>query len=186
MIALRRALTWLVISQVALLGVTGAFLVFGYRPTAAQAWGGLVSEDAGWSLALAVRTAHRWLAWTSVLVAMVLAAVSFSESMIRWRGPLRRRSGAITGPTIVILIVIAVLTGFALPWDQLALKAVTVGSNIRGYRWVFGNDVQFVLVGGAEVDVATIRAVFVAHVIVVPALLAVALGIAARRDRGDG
>ena len=80
-----------------------------------------------------------------------------------------------------MLAVVAVLTGFALPWDQLALKAVTVGTNLRGYRWVFGDDVRFVLIGGAEASVSNVRAVLIVHVIVVPALLAIALGIGARR-----
>ncbi len=38
-------------------------------------------------------------------------------------------------------------TGYLLPWDQLALWAVTVGTNMMGYTPVFGNEVRFVLLG---------------------------------------
>ncbi len=41
-------------------------------------------------------------------------------------------------------------TGYLLPWDQLAIWAVTVGTNMMGYTPVFGRQVKFVLIGGGR------------------------------------
>ena len=48
------------------------------------------------------------------------------------------------------------VTGSELPWDQLALRAVTVGTNVDGYGIFFGDDVRFVFIGGREVDPDTL------------------------------
>ena len=49
-------------------------------------------------------------------------------------------------------------TGYLLPWDQLALWAVTVGTNMMGYTPVFGDQVRFVLLGGVEIGTDTLLA----------------------------
>ena len=186
LITVRRVLAWVLIAQVLVLAVTGLYLVFGYHPTPTESWGVLTLDDPsfrGRTFADSVRTAHRWAAWSTLLPATVLAAVAFSESMMRWKGRARRRSGVVTGPAILLVVVVALLTGFALPWDQVALRAVTVGTSYRGYEWLLGDDVRFVLIGGAEVSVAMLRAVFAVHALLVPPLLAVALGVTARRGR---
>ena len=77
------------------------------------------------------------------------------------------------------------LPGFLLPWDQLALSAVTVGSEVRGYRVLFEPTVRFVILGGVEISPGTIIRWFLIHVLVLgPALVGlVALGW--RRHRAE-
>ncbi len=184
LIAVRRVLTWVVIAQVAVLAVTGLYLAVAYHPSPAESWGVLNAEETGLTgreFAHSVRRAHRWTAWSAVLPAVVLAAVSLSEAMVRWRGPSRRRSGVVTGPVTAVLVLAGIATGLALPWEQLALKAVTVGTEHRGFGWLLGDDVRFVLIDGLEVSLTTMRAVFAAHVLAVPAVMALALGFSARR-----
>ena len=53
---------------------------------------------------------------------------------------------------LLTLTLLLSFTGYLLPRDQLALWAVTVGTNMIGYTPVFGRDVRFVLLGGAEID----------------------------------
>ena len=53
----------------------------------------------------------------------------------------------------VILLTLTIglsFTGYLLPWDQLALWAVTVGTNMAGYTPVFGEEVRFVLLGKGD------------------------------------
>jgi quinol-cytochrome oxidoreductase complex cytochrome b subunit len=75
-------------------------------------------------------------------------------------------------PPVFGLVVVAVAllwTGTLLPWDQLALAAVTVGTNIRGFfTAAFDDQVKFVLIGGVEISRATLRAWFVVHAFVLP------------------
>ena len=48
---------------------------------------------------------------------------------------------------LVLLTLLLSFTGYLLPWDQLSLWAVTVGTNMMGYTPVFGDNVKFVLLG---------------------------------------
>jgi quinol-cytochrome oxidoreductase complex cytochrome b subunit len=58
-----------------------------------------------------------------------------------------------------------------LPWDQLALRAVTVGTNYQGlWRASLDHGVQFVLIGGVEIGQPTLRTWFLVHVFAVPCL----------------
>ena len=55
----------------------------------------------------------------------------------------------VIGVILITLTLLLSFTGYLLPWDQLALWAVTVGTNMIGYTPVFGSQVRFVLLGGA-------------------------------------
>jgi len=188
LVGVRRVLAWIVIAQLLVLAVTGAYLVFGYRPTPTQAWGPLVAEQGGLggrTFAHSVRSAHRWTAWSMLLPGFVLGAVAFGEAMVRWSGPARRRIGVLTGPAVPVFVLVGLISGLVLPWDQLALKAVTVGTDLRGFTWLVGDDVRFVLRDGLELSVDTVRTAFAVHVVLVPVLLALALAAHVGRDRSQ-
>ena len=55
------------------------------------------------------------------------------------------------------------MTGLLLPWDQLALRAVKIGTHFEGYTFLFHSSVRFVLVGGAEVTPRTVAVWLVVH-----------------------
>lgn len=181
-IRVRRVLTWAFTAELAALLATGVYLAVWYRPSTAQSWPGLADTDVRWSLTQALRTAHRWVAWLTVLTSVLLAGSAVLEAAVRWDGPGRRRLGVAVGPAIAVLTLITALTGFLLPWDQLALKAVTVGTDMTGYRPLFDDQVRFVLVGGLEMSTASMRAWFLGHALVLPVLI-VALLVLLARDR---
>jgi quinol-cytochrome oxidoreductase complex cytochrome b subunit len=88
----------------------------------------------------------------------------------------------------VILAGLAVLaasvTGFILPWDQLAMTHVTVGTNVAGYRTIlFGNNVKYVLLGDTEVGPSTLARWFWVHVLGTTLLLFALLAIVALQTR---
>jgi hypothetical protein len=73
-------------------------------------------------------------------------------------------------------------------WDQLALRAVTVGTGIHGLWYAaFNHEVRFVLIDGAEVDQSSFAPWAVVH-LVVPFLVLAALvtGWLASRRVVDG
>ena len=45
----------------------------------------------------------------------------------------------VIGVVLLMLTLLLSFTGYLLPWDQLALWAVTVGTNMMGYTPVFGD-----------------------------------------------
>ena len=74
---------------------------------------------------------------------------------VAWRGP-RTLVGLLAALGTLLLALTATLSWYLVRWDQLALWAVTTGSDLRGL-WPagFSDEVRFVLVGGAEVDTGT-------------------------------
>jgi quinol-cytochrome oxidoreductase complex cytochrome b subunit len=94
----------------------------------------------------------------------------------------RRRSWPAAAAEVVLGLALS-FTGFLLPWDQLALRAVTVGTNFRGmFSAAFDSQVKFVIVGGREISQATIRTWFIVHAAVLPVALAVSLAALRRRS----
>lgn len=88
------------------------------------------------------------------------------------------------GAGIAITALAASFTGFLLPWDQLALWSVTVGSHVQGYGLLFGPTVRFAIVNGVEVSPDTIVLWLLIHSLLLgPAL--VALLVFAWRRHGN-
>ena len=118
--------------------------------------------------------------WLFVLVALTTLAVSIAVSLER---RLRRGVPAwALGAVLFVVALAASFTGYLLPWDQLALWAVTVGTNMQGYRPVLhGGVVHFVLLGGVEVSRATLVRWFWVHTAVIPPVLVVIGWFAGRR-----
>lgn len=169
--------------QVLVLVVTGAYLWFAYRPSAAQAWGRLYGIDGGVTLAMRIRTVHRWTSHLTVLTTVAVGALVAAEA-ITARAPRRPGWRAALGIPLLLVVLVASISGFLLPWDQLALKAVTVGSNMKGYGPIFGDQVRFVLIRGTEVSVATIQRWAIVHVLAGAATVSL-LAMAFRRPRAE-
>ena len=87
---------------------------------------------------------------------------------------------------LLLLTLLLSFTGYLLPWDQLALWAVTVGTNMAGFTPVFGNGVKFALLGGVEVTGATLLRFYVLHVLFLPFVLVLFLAVHFWRVRKDG
>ena len=126
-----------------LLTVTGIFLMFFYRPTAAQAWNDIYTLQTSVTFGLLVRNMHRWAAHLMVLSVFLHMARVFYHGA--YKPP--REFNWVIGVILLTLTLLLSFTGYLLPWDQLALWAVTVGTNMMGYTPVFGSQVRFVLLG---------------------------------------
>ena len=92
----------------------------------------------------------------------------------------------VIGVVLLLLTLLLSFTGYLLPWDQLALWAVTVGSNMAGFTPVFGNGVKFALLGGSEVTGATLLRFYVLHVLFLPFVIVIFMSVHFWRVRKDG
>jgi quinol-cytochrome oxidoreductase complex cytochrome b subunit len=91
----------------------------------------------------------------------------------------RRRSVAVLAAVAVAATggVLALRNG--LLWDQIAIRAVTVGTDIRGFWYAADPDaVVFVLVDGVDVEPGEYRTLVLTHTVVLPAVM-VAAAVAA-------
>jgi quinol-cytochrome oxidoreductase complex cytochrome b subunit len=127
--------------------VTGISLSNSYRPR-------LTGEET-------VEQLHRFAA--SVVVWAGLALVGASVGWMMSVRP-RRRRVLVLPAGLAALLVLASVTGYLLPWDQLALRAVTVGGDYDGaWTAAFSDRVRFVLIDGAEISQTAYRNALVAH-----------------------
>ena len=77
-------------------------------------------------------------------------------------------------------------TGYLLPWDQLSIWAVTVGTSLAGYVPVVAKQSQFILLGGITVGPNTLLRWYVLHVLALPFVLVIFLAVHFWRIRKDG
>jgi quinol-cytochrome oxidoreductase complex cytochrome b subunit len=165
--------------EMAVLLVTGIALFFVYRPSVAQAWPDLANEAyLDVQVSLALRLVHQ-LASSLALLTAVAAGIALA---LRPAGG-RRWAGPALGAGMAVVTLLASFTGYLLPWDQLALWAVRVGTRIQGYTPLFGSDVRFVLLGGTEVTPGTVLWWLFVHAVVLGPLLLALLVLAMRRRR---
>ncbi|MCH2632050.1 MAG: cytochrome b N-terminal domain-containing protein [Acidimicrobiales bacterium] len=165
-----------------LLTITGIFLMFFYRPTAAAAWSDIESLHTQVSFGLLVRNMHRWGAHLMVISVFLHMARVFYHGA--YKAP--REFNWVVGVMLLKLTLLLSFTGYLLPWDQLSLWAVTVGTNMMGFTPVFGDQVRFVLLGGKQIGAETLLRWYVLHVLMLPFTLVIFLAIHFWRVRKDG
>lgn len=89
----------------------------------------------------------------------------------------------------MILTLFLSLTGYLLPWDQLAFWAITIVANLIGTsppESILGASLRYIVVGGREVGQNALIRFYVMHVIVLPLVAAVLIGVHFWRIRKDG
>jgi quinol-cytochrome oxidoreductase complex cytochrome b subunit len=165
-----------------LLTITGIFLMFYYTPTAELAYPNMEALSTDVAFGSLVRNMHRWGAHLMVL------SVFLHMSRVFYHGAYKppREFNWVVGVVLLFLTLFLSFSGYLLPWDQLALWAVTVGSNMAGFSPVIGDQVKFALLAGVEVSGATLLRFYVLHVLAFPFILVVFLAVHFWRVRKDG
>src|SRR4051794_14556805 len=123
------------VTLLVVLAATGVALLWLYHPDPDPNFNPAATDPWAW-----VRTVHRVSARMVELLAVIYLVAVVVRRRDRWR------SSHAVG--LVVLLSLFGFTGFLLPWEQLALRAVTVGVNVRGALAVLTEDVRFVLIGG--------------------------------------
>jgi len=165
-----------------LLTITGIFLMFYYTPTAEVAYADMEALSTDVAFGSLVRNIHRWGAHLMVL------SVFLHMSRVFYHGAYKppREFNWVVGVILLFLTLFLSFSGYLLPWDQLALWAVTVGSNMAGFSPVIGDQVKFALLAGVEVSGATLLRFYVLHVLAFPFILVIFLAVHFWRVRKDG
>jgi len=165
-----------------LLTITGIFLMFYYTPTAELAYADTAALSTDVAFGSLVRNMHRWGAHLMVL------SVFLHMSRVFYHGAYKppREFNWIVGVVLLLLTLLLSFSGYLLPWDQLALWAVTVGSNMAGFVPVIGAQVKFGLLAGVEVSSATLLRFYVLHVLAFPFIIVIFMAVHFWRVRKDG
>ena len=165
-----------------LLTITGIFLMFYYTPTAEVAYADMEALSTSVAFGSLVRNMHRWGAHLMVL------SVFLHMSRVFYHGAYKppREFNWVVGVVLLFLTLFLSFSGYLLPWAQLALWAVTVGTNMAGFSPVIGNQVKFALLAGVEVSGATLLRFYVLHVLAFPFILVIFMAVHFWRVRKDG
>lgn len=176
--------------------VTGILLMFYYHPTETMAYADIKSLEFDVPFGMLLRNMHRWGAHMMVL------AVWFHMYRVFLTGSYKkpREFNWSVGVILLTITLFMSFTGYLLPWDQLAMWAITVGTNMAkatpflGHGGPFAeylgmknnNDVRFALLGGTVVGGPTLIRFYVLHCIAVPFVMSFLLSVHFWRIRKDG
>ena len=156
--------------------------MFYYVPSVDRAYQDILALETDVRFGQLMRNMHRWMAHGMVLtVIMHMMRVFYTGA---YKPP--REFNWVIGVVLLVLTLLLSFTGYLLPWDQLALWAITVGTNMVGSAPLLGEPNRFVLVGGYQVGQAALIRFYTLHVIGLPLVAAVFMMVHFWRIRRDG
>ena len=181
--------------------ITGALLMFYYRPTLEWAYNDMLALRDVVSLGI-LREVHRWAAHAMVITVMLHMYRVFLTGS--YKPP--REFNWVIGVMLLVLTLLLSFTGYLLPWDQLSMWAVTVGSNMAGAAPLLGHegpghqilttggvevitstsDSRYALLGARSVGEETLNRFYVLHCIAIPLVAAFLIAVHFWRIRKDG
>jgi quinol-cytochrome oxidoreductase complex cytochrome b subunit len=167
-----------------LLTITGIYLMFFYRPAIGpgMAYDDMIRLHTDVSFGVLVRNLHRWGGHLMVITVFLhMARVFYTGS---YKPP--REFNWVVGIILLLTTLLLAFTGYLLPWDQLALWAVTVGTEMGGAAPLVGDEVTFVLLGGPVIGAETLLRWYTLHVLFLPFLLVIFVSLHFWRVRKDG
>src|SRR6266540_2583570 len=180
---------------------TGLLLMFYYRPTLEYAYVDI--RDLREQVPLGImREIHRWGAHAMVIAVWLHMYRVFMTGSYK---PPREFNWNV-GVILLVLTLLLSFTGYLLPWDQLAIWAITVGSNMAratpgagnegplsglvklgDIRLIHaGDDARFALIGGRSIGPSTLLRFYVLHCVAIPLVAGFLMAIHFWRVRKDG
>lgn len=165
-----------------ILTVTGILLMFYYVPSVDRAYNDMKDLEFAVSYGMFLRNMHRWAAHAMVLFVMLhMCRVFYTGS---YKPP--REFNWVIGVVLLAMTLVLSFTGYLLPWDQLAYWAITVGTSIASYVPFVGKEIRFGILGGNIIGQGALLRFYVLHIIALPLVLTILLGIHFWRIRKDG
>ena len=153
--------------------ITGILLMLWYTPSPEIAYGDMLTILSNVPLGQLMRDMHR-------LGAEFMVAVVALHMMRTWITGSYKKPRQFTWFSGLILLVITgflSFSGYLLPWDQLALWAVTIGASMAEATPVVGDQVNLLLRGAPELGANGLLRFYLLHVLALPALLFVFFGV---------
>lgn len=181
--------------------VTGILLMFYYRPTPEFAYSDIVAMREHIPFG-ALRELHRWAGHAMVITVWLHMFRVFLTGAYK---PPREFNWNV-GVTLLVLTMLLSFTGYLLPWDQLAMWAITVGTNMAratpfvghegpGARLLAvggldlvhaGSDARFALLAGRFVGAGALLRFYVLHCVFIPFVAVIFMSVHFWRIRKDG
>ena len=181
--------------------ITGVLLMFYYRPTVEFAFNDI--KDLREQVPIGImREMHRWGAHAMVITVWLHMLRVFLTGSYK---PPREFNWNV-GVILLVLTLLLSFTGYLLPWDQLAIWAISVGTSMAratpflGHEGpgasllvigdvplvTAGSDARFALLGGKIIGAGALLRFYVLHCVAIPLGAGVLMAIHFWRVRKDG
>lgn len=161
---------------------TGIYLMLYYHPSIPQAYYDMKELAFVVSSGMFLRNMHRWAAHAMVAIVFLHMLRVFYTGA--YRPP--REFNWVIGVVLFIVTLLLSYTGYLLPWDQLALWGVSVGTNMVRSMPLVGEKLRFVFLGGNVVGEHALLRFYVLHCVILPGVLGLLVGVHLWRIRKDG
>jgi quinol-cytochrome oxidoreductase complex cytochrome b subunit len=170
---LRFTLTWglggMAVVLVCILFGTGLMLKFVYQPVPDRAYESIIHLQNNVVFGQLIRNIHHWSANTLLIIVFLhFLRVFFTGA---FHAP--RQFNWILGVALFLAVLTSNITGYLLPWDQLAFWAITICTGMLEYIPGIGEWLQKLIRGGKDIEPATLSIFFAIHTAVVPACLVI-------------
>ena len=166
-ITLTRGLGGMAVVLVCMLFVTGLMLKFVYQPVPDRAYESIIHLQNNVLFGQLIRNIHHWSGnILLVIVFLHLLRVFFTGA---FHPP--RQFNWIIGLVMFLAVLTSNITGYLLPWDQLAFWAITICTGMLEYIPGIGNWLQGLVRGGSDIGPATLSIFFAIHTAIIPACL---------------
>jgi quinol-cytochrome oxidoreductase complex cytochrome b subunit len=154
---------------VLLLALTGILLLFVYQPIPGRAYDSILTLQNDVLFGRLIRNIHHWSGNLLVVVAFLhMLRVFFTGAFHQ-----HRQFNWIIGIFLFICILLSNLTGYLLPWDQLAFWAITIITGMLEYIPAAGKWFQHIIRGGPEIGPSTLMIFFTIHTTIIPVCLVI-------------
>lgn len=153
--------------------ITGVLLMFWYTPSPDIAYGDMLNILSNVPLGQFVRDLHRLGAEAMVLI----VALHMMRTWITGSYKKPRQFTWFTGILLLVITGLLSFTGYLLPWDQLALWAVTIGASMAEATPVIGEQVNLLVRGAPELGANGLLRFYLLHVIGLPIFLFIFTGV---------
>ena len=153
---------------------TGIMLAFNYAPTPGEAYNSLKYIVTELTAGRLMRGLHHWGASMMIVIVVLHMIQTFL-----WGAYKKPREATWMMGVVLFLVTLAFgLTGYLLPWDNRAYWGTVVTTQIAGQAPVMGRYVQQLMgVEGGAVGVVTFARFYAMHVLLLPPLTMLLIGI---------
>ena len=152
--------------------ITGIVLALSYTPTVGEAYNSVHHITSQQTLGWFVRGLHYWSGglWVVILFWHLMRQIATG-------GYKKPREGTwLIGVLLLFLVIVTSFLGYVLRWDERGIYGLRVALSIfHEIPWI-GEDLVYLVQGGAQISSLTLTRLYAVHVVLVPILLAVLIG----------
>ena len=153
--------------------VTGIYLMIFYTPSPLVAYENMLGILSNVPFGRLMRDTHKLGGELMILTVVLHMLRTFVTGS--YKRP--RQFTWATGGLLLIFTLFVSFFGYLLPWDQLSLWAVTIGASTAEATPIIGKQMDLLVRGGPEIGANGLLRAYLIHVILLPLIMLVTLGV---------